>query len=155
MRTSDAKRAQIWNRALEMMRDNLHDLADSPTMNEDQRWGLTTAAQLCDCQINQRAAAWHSNEELAAKYGCSPRTICNWRRREAPLHRGQWTMLDWCARQRCLPAGTEAKFARQLAKRRGEDPETPATLLQRARALAELSRLAKRARACSVQPATG
>jgi hypothetical protein len=148
MRTSDAKRAQIWNSALEMMRDNLRDLADSATLNDDQRWGLTMAADLCDCRVNQEAAVWRSNAELARKYGCSPRTICNWRRRKAPIHRGQWRVLDWCARQRCLPAGTEAKFARQLSKRRA-----PPSLLQQARLLAELQRQLKRVRAHSTTAA--
>ena len=55
-----------------------------------------------------------TSRELAHKYQVSLRTVTNWKREGCPFGRGQKAVLRWIARRRYAPAGTKAKFKRQL-----------------------------------------
>jgi hypothetical protein len=125
----------------------LVDLSDQLRLTEEQHRIMSLAIRICDAQAYpQDLAGWKSNAELARKYHCSKRTICNWRRRGAPLLQGQWRMLDWLVQQRWIPRATEEHFTRQLARRRGEEPESPdsfRSLARQARQLEKLMRLVR------------
>jgi hypothetical protein len=143
----DVKKFQIWNRAVETVRGHLVALSDQLRLTGEQHRIMWLAIRICDAQAYPAdQAGWKSNEELARKYHCSRRTICNWRRRGAPLLRGQWRMLDWLVKQRWIPRSTEQHFAKQLAHRRGEEPEGPdslRSLLRQARQLEKLMKLVR------------
>ena len=74
---------------------------------------------LCE-EVTARNYLFHiaTNRELAAKYCISERTVRNWRREGCPFAEGQWHVLAWIAARRYAPAGTEAKFEKQLGRRR-------------------------------------
>ena len=59
-----------------------------------------------------------TNRELAKKYGVARRTITNWRKEGCPFEDGQWAVLDWIGHRRYAPAGTGAKFRKQLTDRK-------------------------------------
>lgn len=108
-----------WNAALAAVRANVADLALDEPLAPGARQTLRTVTALC----NRLAFPWASivrktNAELAAKYGCSERTIRYWKRRRAPLGRGQPAMLAWLARRPYVPKGTGRKFHHQLQERR-------------------------------------
>ena len=46
--------------------------------------------------------------------------VTNWRRDGCPFAGGQTRVLGWIARRRYAPAGTKAKFTKQLRKRLGK-----------------------------------
>ena len=58
-----------------------------------------------------------TNAQLAKRFGCSRRTVQNWRAQGAPLDGRLEYLLDWWATRRSLPRGTALKFREQLEKR--------------------------------------
>ena len=144
MRTSELRNYRVWTEAIKTVREDLVELADGLRLDEKERVFARAALNACDRHAYpDDVVCWQANNQLAEKYACSARTITNWRNAGAPLDRGQWRMLDWLATRRSLPRSTETKFAKQLAIRRGEGPETLQTLLRDARDNAKLLQLAQ------------
>lgn len=110
---------RTWHAALEAVRAGLSLFADSSTLTPEQFELLEALAAFCgnlrpsDCFPSQP-----TNQELARKYQVSLRTITNWRRAGCPFERGQAAVLRWLGRRRYAPAGTEARFQRQLTSHR-------------------------------------
>ncbi|HWN97393.1 MAG TPA: hypothetical protein VNT99_20345 [Methylomirabilota bacterium] len=85
-----------------------------------------------------------TNHQLAAKYGVAVRTVRNWRGAGCPFAAGQWRVLDWLHSRRIIPAGARAKFAVQLRRRDGPDPDSPSGLALQAAALLRTLRQLRR-----------
>lgn len=101
------------------MQDDLRELAATVALSDEQDQILTVAFLRCEELVGIRLArVVQTNRELAAKYGTSERTVRYWRREGCPFDKGQAHVLKWIAARRYAPAGTEAKFKRQLQRRR-------------------------------------
>ena len=87
-----------------------------PLSDEQDR--ILTAAFLCGEELiaKKYLAIEPTNRELAAKCGTCERNVRNWRREGCPFAQGQWHVLKWLAQRRYVPAGTKAKFGRQLER---------------------------------------
>jgi len=115
------KRGQInprsWDAAIRAVQTDMLELAAQVPLSDEQDQILTTAFRRCGELLAKKYLVWtQSNRELARKYSISSRTVTNWRREGCPFERGQWRVLDWIARRRYAPAGTRAKFGKQLAR---------------------------------------
>lgn len=154
MQKSQLTQYRVWNQAIATLRDVLVELANGLQLDETESQFARAAFHACDCQsYPDDLVAWKSNTELAEKYACSERTISNWRSWGAPLDQGQWRMLDWLANQRSLPRGTEVKFAKQLAKRRGEGTDALQSLLREVREIDQFAWRSEPLQAEAVAPA--
>ena len=92
-------------------------LAASFPLSDEQAHILTAAFLRCEELIAKKYLAFvPTNRELAAKYGTCERTVRYLRREGCPFAKGKWHVLKWLARRRYVPAGTKAKFAKQLEK---------------------------------------
>ena len=111
--------ARSWDNAVQAIRAELLALpANIPTTDEGRKT-LAVVDALCAELTARKYLAWFAtNAELAEKYAVSPRTITNWRREGCPFAEGQPRVLRWLARRRYAPAGTKAKFERQLRRRK-------------------------------------
>lgn len=117
------RRGQInprsWDAAICAVQNELRALAAESPLSDEQARILDAALQRCEETKARKYLAWvSSNRELAAKYGVSLRTVTNWRREGCPFGSSQGRVLDWMTRRRYVPAGTRARFAKQLRKRR-------------------------------------
>ena len=93
------------------------ELAGSVPLSDEQAHILTAAFLRCEELTAKKYLVFvPMNRELAAKYGTCERTVRYWRREGCPFAKGQWHVLKWLARRRYVPAGTKAKFRRQLEK---------------------------------------
>lgn len=94
-------------------------LARTVTLSHEQDCILTAAyVRSGKLTADQCLLQSPTDAELAAKYAVSPRTVRYWRKAGCPFPDGQWRVLAWIAARRYAPAGTEAKFKRQLARHR-------------------------------------
>lgn len=109
-----------WAEAIETVLHTLLCVAGRiPAITDEEDRILAEVYLRCDdLRTLRHRHAEKTNRELAAKYRISPRTVTNWRREGCPFGSGQARVLGWIARRRYAPAGTEAKFAKQLRKRR-------------------------------------
>lgn len=110
---------QTWDAAIRAVQQNMLELAREVPLSDEQDRILTAAFLRCEELTAKKCLTLAAtNAELAEKYSVSPRTVRNWRREGCPFARGQWRVMDWLARRRYAPAGTEAKFAKQLKEQR-------------------------------------
>jgi hypothetical protein len=108
-----------WAAAVSAVHEGVRELAALPTMNAEHRRALNAVRVLCEeMRATKCLRREPSNSALAHKYRVSERTITNWRREGCPFQAGQWRVLDWLALRRYAPAGAEARFGRQLERRR-------------------------------------
>ena len=105
-----------WKHAVEtVLLTLLRVAASEPPISDEQDRILTDVYLLCDdLRTRRHRHTEKTNLELSAKYGISPRTVRNWRKAGCPFAKGQARVLGWMARRRYVPAGTKAKFGRQL-----------------------------------------
>lgn len=81
-------------------------------------------ATACNAEVCRRLRFGRSevsiktNQELAALYGCSPRTIQYWRSQGAPLEQSGKAMIRWLAKRPRLPKRTGSRLGRRLALER-------------------------------------
>ena len=138
VRRADRKSYQIWNQAVAAVRDACADMPNHLPLTPGDHRLLAVVLNLCgQLTYDEELSRWRSNAELARKYGCSPRTICNWRAAGAPLG-SQWKMLDWLAHRHCIPQGTARKFKVQLDTRKGWSDDPMERSASRVKALREL-----------------
>jgi hypothetical protein len=108
-----------WNAALWWLQDDLLNLASETPLTQEQRQLLATVVDKCkELLVDPQWIGEPTNRELALKYAVAPRTIQNWRAAGCPFDAGQWRVLDWMARRRYLPERCEARFAKELNRRR-------------------------------------
>ena len=111
--------SRSWDAAIRAVQNKLRGLAAESPLSDEQTRILDAAVQRCEETKARKYLAWFSsNRELAAKYGISPRTVTNWRREGCPFGSSQRRVLGWIARRRYAPAGTKAKFGRQLPRQK-------------------------------------
>ena len=138
MRRAERKFYQIWNQVLAAVARNFAEVPEHLHLNDDQQRLLAVVINICEqMAYDEELSRWRSNAKLARKYGCSPRTICNWRAAGAPLG-SQWKMLDWLAHRHCIPQGTARKFKVQLDTRKGWSDDPMERSASRVKALREL-----------------
>jgi hypothetical protein len=93
------------------------ELARVVPISAEQDRILSLAFVRCEELIAGRfSARGPTIAELAAKYAVSLRTVRYWRKAGCPFAGGQWRVLAWIAARRYAPAGTKAKFGRQLER---------------------------------------
>ncbi len=110
--------ARSWNSAIRTVQEHLVELPAHFPVSAEQDRLLTLVYALCEHLTAEKCfPAGPTNGELATKYAISERTVRNWRREGCPFEQGQWRVLDWIAERRYAPAGTRAKFGRQLDAR--------------------------------------
>ena len=109
-----------WTHAIETVLHTLLCVAGrTPAITDEQDRILTEVYLLCDdLRTRRHRHTDKTNAELAAKYGISPRTVRNWRKAGCPFAEGQTRVLGWIAQRRFAPAGAQAKFGKQLRKRK-------------------------------------
>ena len=94
-------------------------MAVANDVNDEQDFVLTQVFMECEeLRAKNYLQVVTTNRELAKKYAISPRTVTNWRKEGCPFEEGQWAVLDWLAQRRYAPTGANAKFAKQLNKRK-------------------------------------
>lgn len=91
----------------------------------DDEFGETgVPATACNAEVCRRLRFGRSevsiktNQELAALYGCSQRTIQYWRSQGAPLEQSGKAMIRWLAKRPRLPKRTGSRLGRRLALER-------------------------------------
>jgi hypothetical protein len=109
-----------WDAAIDTVQQNIFAMvAGREDVGDEEDRILTGVFRRCEELRSKKYLAFDpTNAELAAKYAISERTVRNWRREGCPFAAGQWRVLQWLARRRCAPAGTRAKFKRQLSGRK-------------------------------------
>lgn len=105
-----------WNDALGRLRDIFEEMPRHlPALTTQHAAALrcldAVAGQLA---VGSRSLNYRTNDELAQRFGCCPRTIVNWRAEGAPLDAGKAAMIRWLGARRYVPAGTETLHHRQL-----------------------------------------
>lgn len=118
MKRSRAER-RGWNAAMEAVQAELAAILKRYRLTPKQRQALE-AARVCCGTLRPRLylPSKATNRDLARKYQVSLRTVTNWKRDGCPFQRGQWAVLRWLGHRRYAPAGTSAKFKRQLSVHR-------------------------------------
>jgi hypothetical protein len=93
-------------------------MAVANDVNDDEDRVLTEVFKQCDkLRAQTYLEVVTTNQELAKKYGISPRTVTNWRKKGCPFDKGQWQVLDWMFGRRYLPQPAKQKFGQQLRRR--------------------------------------
>jgi hypothetical protein len=110
--------ARSWDAALDVVQQSLLGMAVANDVNDEQDFALTQVFKECEeLRAKKYLKVITTNRELAKKYGISPRTVTNWRKKGCPFDKGQWQVLDWMFGRRYLPQPAKQKFARQLGRR--------------------------------------
>jgi hypothetical protein len=144
--------ARSWDTALDVVEQSLLGMAVANDVNDEQDFVLTQVFMECEeLRAKNYLQVVTTNRELAKKYAISPRTVTNWRKEGCPFEEGQWAVLDWLAQRRYAPTGANAKFAKQLNKRKekGEWAEVMGNLHQ---AVAEARQLKASYKAQGLKP---
>ena len=105
-----------WNTALEAVAHGIDLLSIAKAIEGTP--ALDAVSTMVMAMAAPPARYFATNRALARKYGVSRRTITNWRKEGCPFHKTRRKVLDWIARRRYAPKGTEAKFKDQLSDRR-------------------------------------
>jgi hypothetical protein len=93
-------------------------MAVANDVNDEQDFVLTEVFKQCEeLRAKQYLGVVATNRDLAKKYGISPRTVTNWRKKGCPFDKGQWQVLDWMFGRPYLPQPAKQKFAQQLRRR--------------------------------------
>lgn len=105
-----------WNSALKAVARGISLLPCSQGARDDLALNAVDVMVAAMASIPSRLL--QTNRELARTYGVSRRTVTNWRREGCPFYESPRKVLDWIARRRYAPKGTEAKFKTRLSDRR-------------------------------------
>lgn len=105
-----------WNEALRQLRYVFAEMPQHlPALTAKHHAALrcldAVAGQLV---VESDSLNCRTNAELAKRFGCSPRTIQNWRVEGAPLNASKGAMIRWLGARRYVPKATETRYHGQL-----------------------------------------
>jgi hypothetical protein len=107
-----------WDAAIRTVQQNLLELSAHVPVSDEQAKIFGAVYLLCG-QLTAKKCLPDAatNRQLARKYGISPRTVTNWRKKGCPFDTGQWRVLDWMFHRRYLPRAAKEKFSSQFHRR--------------------------------------
>jgi len=107
-----------WNAAIRAVQQNLLEFPVHVPVTDDHDKILGEVYLLCDQLTAKKCLPGvATNRQLARKYGISPRTVTNWRKKGCPFAKGQWRVPDWMFMRHYLPRGAKEKFSCQFQRR--------------------------------------